>query len=72
MSEAEFHATLDPVAIVANRATRGGPQPAELDRMIAEAETRIGDAETWAAARRTHIDAALARLDAEFETLLKG
>jgi argininosuccinate lyase len=34
MSEAEFRATLDPVAIVKNRATAGGPQPAEMERML--------------------------------------
>ena len=34
MSEAEFRAALDPVAIVNSRATLGGPQPAEMARML--------------------------------------
>ncbi len=36
MNEAEFRATLDPVAIIQHRATAGGPQPAEMTRMLKE------------------------------------
>jgi argininosuccinate lyase len=32
MSEQEFKDTLDPVAIVHNRAVPGGPQPAEMQK----------------------------------------
>ncbi len=70
MSEAEFRATLDPRAIVANRATVGGPQPAELDRMLKDANRKLAEQNAWIKARRDHVDAALARLDADFDRLL--
>jgi argininosuccinate lyase len=38
LSEPEFRAALDPAAIIRDRATSGGPQPAEMARMLAEAE----------------------------------
>ncbi len=72
MSEAEFRATLDPVAIVRNRATSGGPQPAEMDRMLAEAKQRIERQDGWIKDRRAKIAAGLAKLDADFDTLAKS
>ena len=59
-------ATLDPVAIVRNRATAGGPQPAEMDRMLAEARQRLAQQDGWIKDRRGAIAAALAKLDADF------
>jgi len=70
MSEQEFRATLDPVAIVANRATVGGPQPTELDRMLKEANRKLAEQDAWIKAKRTKIDTALDRLDADFAKLL--
>lgn len=72
ISEAEFRATLDPLAIIANRATAGGPQPAEMTRMLAGAESALTRQEEWITARRTAIAAALARLDEDFGKLAKG
>lgn len=72
MSEAEFRATLDPVAIIKNRATSGGPQPAEMDRMLAEAKQRIDRQDAWIKDRRAKIVAGLAKLDADFGTLAKS
>ena len=69
MSEAEFRATLDPVAIVKNRATAGGPQPAEMERMLKEATQRVAQQDAWIKGRRTQIASSLARLDADFEKL---
>ena len=69
MSEAEFRSTLDPLAIVRNRQTAGGPQPAEMDRMLREATQRVADQDSWIKARRAQISASLARLDADFEKL---
>lgn len=71
ISEAEFRATLDPRAIVRNRATVGGPQPAELDRMLKDADAKLDAQDAWIKARRDHIAASLARLDADFAKLLK-
>lgn len=72
MSEAEFRATLDPVAIVKNRATAGGPQPAEMDRMLGEAKQRIDSQDAWIKDGRAKIAAGLARLDVDFGRLAKS
>ncbi|MCY1542483.1 Argininosuccinate lyase [compost metagenome] len=70
MSEAEFRSTLDPVAIVKNRATSGGPQPAEMDRMIKEARAQLASQDAWIKARRAHIRDSLAELDKQFDALV--
>ncbi|MBK4215827.1 argininosuccinate lyase [Paracoccus caeni] len=72
LSEEQFRATLDPVAIIKARATTGGPQPAEMDRMIAAAREDIAAQEAWIGERRAHIDDALAKLDQDFQALLNG
>jgi len=69
MSEQEFRSTLDPVAIVRNRATVGGPQPAEMDRMLREANERVSRQDTWIKARQQHIRTSLEKLDADFDRL---
>jgi argininosuccinate lyase len=71
MSETEFRSTLDPVAIVNGRATVGGPQPAEMDRMLKLANQQLTQQEAWISARHATVDTALARLDADFDKLLK-
>lgn len=70
MTEAEFRAALDPVAIVRARATRGGPQPAEMTRMLGEADRQVAAEGAWTAGQRQRIDTALASLDADFARLL--
>jgi argininosuccinate lyase len=72
MSEAEFRATLDPVTIVRNRATSGGPQPAEMNRMLAQAKERNVQQEAWIRDRRSRIDGSLSRLDRDFDKVLTG
>lgn len=71
MTEEEFRAALDPVAIIKNRATSGGPQPAEVERMITEARKRIADQGKWIDEKRNHINTSLDKLDQDFSTLLK-
>ncbi|MBO1113586.1 argininosuccinate lyase [Bordetella petrii] len=70
MSETEFRATLDPVAIVKHRATLGGPQPAEMQRMLQEARDRLAAQDAWIKARRKHISDSLAELDKQFDQLV--
>ncbi|MDH2325916.1 lyase family protein [Cereibacter sp. SYSU M97828] len=70
ITEDAFRAALDPAAIIRARATAGGPQPAEMERMIAAARDRLTAQDAWIAARRDHIEASLARLDADFGKLL--
>jgi argininosuccinate lyase len=70
MSEAEFRAALDPVTIIRDRATSGGPQPAEMKRMLGEADQAVAGQDAWIKAQRGRIDGALASLDADFGQLL--
>lgn len=70
LTEQVFRATLDPVAIIRNRATSGGPQPAEMTRMITAARADLKADQDWIAASRAHIDGALARLETDFGALL--
>jgi argininosuccinate lyase len=70
MSEAEFRATLDPVAIVKDRATVGGPQPAEMERMLKDAKLRIAKQTDWIKEKRARINDSLAKLDQDFAKLL--
>ena len=70
MSEAEFRATLDPVAIVNNRATVGGPQPAEMERMLAGSNAKLALQEAYVKQARSRIAASLAKLDQDFDRLL--
>jgi argininosuccinate lyase len=72
MSEQEFRATLNPVDIVRNRATVGGPQPAEMQRLLALSKKNISEQGQWIQARRGTIDKAMAKLDADFGKLLKN
>ena len=71
LTQEEFRQALDPAAIVAARATSGGPQPQEMTRMIGTARARLDDHAGWIAARRGHVDAALDRLDADFDGLTR-
>jgi argininosuccinate lyase len=67
MAEAEFRTTLDPVAIVQNRQTAGGPQLVEMERMVKESLQRVAQQDAWINARRARISSSLARLDTDFE-----
>jgi len=67
MPEAEFRSTLDPVAIVQNRQTAGGPQLVEMERMVKESLQRVAQQDAWIKARRARISSSLARLDSDFE-----
>ena len=72
MSEAEFRSTLDPVAIVRNRATVGGPQPAEMQRMLEAAKQKLAQQGDWVKEKRSRITSSLARLDSDFDKLSAG
>ena len=69
MSEQEFRSTLDPVAIINNRATLGGPQPAEMKRMVGVAKQKLQLQEEWIAERKLKTTTSLAKLDADFAAL---
>ena len=69
MSEAAFRAALEPRAIVRARATAGGPQPAEMQRMLARAQKQLDTQTRWEQTERAHIDESLQKLDQDFGKL---
>jgi argininosuccinate lyase len=69
ISAEEFRSTLNPVSIVNNRATVGGPQPAELDRMLKLASQKLMEQDAWIKEKRTKINSSLAMLDTDFKKL---
>jgi argininosuccinate lyase len=70
MTEAEFRSTLDPVAIVRNRMTAGGPQPKEMARMVTLSKQILAQEDAWIHERRTRIESAIQALDRDFSRLL--
>lgn len=72
LTEAQFRAALDPVAIVKARSTKGGPQAAEMTRMLGEAKARLKAQGDWITAQRRTIDEATATLDGDLDRLAKA
>jgi argininosuccinate lyase len=70
LSEDDFARALHPAAIVASRAGRGGPQGAEVARMLEDAEHQISAHRDWLHRRRAAIRRASEQLDAAFNHLL--
>ncbi len=71
MSEADFQAALDPAAIVHNRATKGGPQPAELNYMLHKAQQKLTANEKWLADTLSKQQKAEDKLNSDFAKLLQ-
>ncbi len=71
MPESLFLQTLDPVAIVANRRTAGGPQGAELQKAFKRFDTAVGQQQKWSKQKKDEIDKALKKLDRDFAKLLQ-
>ncbi len=71
LTEAEFRSTLNPIAIVQNRNTVGGPQASEMKRMLGLAKDNLKLQQSWAASKRQKINQSLAKLDSDFQRLLK-
>lgn len=69
LSEAEFREALDPREIVAHRATEGGPQPKELDRLFSEMGAAIAADEAWIEDKAAKLAEAERRLETDFEAL---
>jgi argininosuccinate lyase len=57
---------------VRNRAVKGGPQPAELDKMLRQAKAARDDDASWTRQTRDKLNAAEQRLNADFEAKLNG
>ena len=70
MSEEEFRSTLDPIAIVENRQTRGGPQASEVERLLKEESDKLLCDKKWTDGKLQKIEEALAKLDGDFGKFL--
>jgi argininosuccinate lyase len=70
LSEPEFASALDPRHIIATRRGRGGPQAAEVARMLTEAEQHIAAHRQWLSTRRAALHRARSALDQAFIALL--
>jgi len=69
LAEGEFHHILSPEYMVRTRVGIGGPQPAEVKRMLSEARKTLDADKTWMTAARRRISDADVRLDDAFEKL---
>ncbi|KIY42137.1 L-aspartate [Pseudomonas sp. 10-1B] len=72
LNESAFRAALSPTNMVKTRVGTGGPQPAEVQRMLAEARKTLQADIEWDKARRQHLADAEAGLDQAFGKLLKN
>lgn len=71
MTKEEWLGALDPIAIVHNRAVKGGPQPAEMDVMLANEKKRLTQNEEWHQKAEAKVFEAEKSLNKAFEQMLK-
>ncbi|MBA2353770.1 MAG: argininosuccinate lyase [Acidobacteria bacterium] len=69
LSEAQLQEAIDPRKMVANRRGKGGPQVAEVNRMISEHRSRLTANRLWATAEKEGMTRAEANLDVAFNQL---
>ena len=69
LSDEQFHRILSPRYMVETRVGVGGPQPAEVERMLVSARKTLDADKAWMAAARKRLSEADARLDDAFEKL---
>lgn len=69
LDEKEFAETLNPEAIINNRATKGGPQPSEITFMLSEATHDNEISKKWILEKTNYIEKALTKLEEDFSKL---
>ncbi|MDS1139801.1 argininosuccinate lyase [Pusillimonas sp. SM2304] len=72
IQEAEFRQVLSPAFMVKTRLGTGGPQPAEVERMLAQAQATLKADQDWMQATRKKLADADSRLDQVFNQLKNG
>lgn len=70
MTEAQLKATLNPVEIVKNRKTAGGPQPQEMNKQLNNMEQQVVSQNSWLKEKIDHINESISKLDSDFNKLL--
>lgn len=70
MTEEEWEHAKDPASIVRNRKVKGGPQPAELDKMIQMAKEELADNKAWTEETEKKLASAEQKLNQDFDKLL--
>ena len=71
MTAEEWKNAKDPVAIVPNRAVKGGPQPSELNKMIEMAKKDLANNEAWVASTENQLSQSEKKLNNDFDQMLK-
>ncbi|NJD29978.1 MAG: argininosuccinate lyase [Chloroflexi bacterium] len=72
IAEPEFRKVLSAEYMVTSRVGIGGPQPAEVERMLAGAQAALRSDKTWMQKTRQSLRDADARLDTAFDALLRN
>lgn len=70
MTEEEWEHAKDPASTVRNRKVKGGPQPAELDKMIQIAKEELSDNKAWTEETEKKLASAEQKLNQDFDKLL--
>lgn len=70
MTEEEWQHAKDPASIVRNRKVKGGPQPAELDKMIQMTKEELSDNKAWTEETEKKLASAEQKLNQDFNKLL--
>lgn len=71
LSREEFRAALDPAAIVAARAVKGGPQPEEMAKMLQQCDKELRRNKAWTDAAVKRQQDAEQKLNKDFTALLQ-
>jgi argininosuccinate lyase len=72
VAAATIREAMDPAAMVRNRKGLGGPQPAEVERMLESQRAALAAQRAWLEATRSGLEDATVRLDAQFGKLARG